>query len=60
MCLRARLAAKELTKIEGIYFGEVYCQVSSYTTVRLVMSMLVKQKHKRQLLDVKNEFESQY
>lgn len=50
------LVTEDLTNIEGTDFQEVYSLVSQYVSERLVVSVSVKQKHKRRLLIVKNAF----
>lgn len=55
---KARLVAKGSSQIEGIDFQEVYFPVSQYATVRLAMSVSLKQKDKRRVLNVKNVFQS--
>lgn len=53
---KERLVANVFTKIEGIYFSEVFSFVSRYSEVLLIISVLIKQKHKLQILDINNAF----
>lgn len=53
---RAELVAKRLTQVVGIDFRKRYEPAARYTTVRLVLLLLVTLKHVRRVLDVKNAF----
>lgn len=53
---QARRVPKMFTKVEGIDFQEIYAPVARYTTILLVLSLLVTLKHVPRVLDVKNAF----
>lgn len=53
---KLRLVEKGFTQVERVYYNEVFSSVSKYSTVRLNLALIAKNKRKRKSMDIKTAF----